>query len=376
MEKKNSEKESLQNSDESSSIFGKFWSIIRSNWLSITCALIICVITIVVVPIIYSIEKSVQKNNETVLLWNTKGITIINQMTLLMNTNNSIGLISALEFGPDGNLYLVDSMFHRIINYDFKLNSLNLIFGYFNGTSGNDSSSLNSPHDIQFNSNQMYIVDSLNHRILVTTISSKQASNLFGTGQSGSSNTQLNNPMSITMDTNSNIYIADYGNNRIVQFNLINNQTNIYLSFNTNQLRNTYVVTPISLKYHSLTNSLVIGQQMGYNVIRWTLNSTQWTLIAGSVSSELNGTSRTLFNQICAIDIDDQMNTFIADCQNQRIQYFQGDGTKGRTIAGVIQAAGTNPYLFNYPNAITFDQNRSLYISDSQNQRIQLFQRI
>ncbi|UJR29556.1 hypothetical protein I4U23_010773 [Adineta vaga] len=375
MEKNNSEKESLKIEDDQPSIFTKFWLIIRSNWLSITSALIICLITIVAVPIIYSIDKTVTKTNDTILSWNTRGITILNQQTLLEGTNNSIGIIKSLKFDSNDNLYLVDSTNHRIIKYDFIRFDLSLIFGYLNGSNGNDLYSLNSPNDIYLYLNQIFIVDTLNHRIINKISTLNEGIILFGTGQSGEQINELNQPMSITMDLNSNIYIADYGNNRIVQFNILTNQTNIYLKKDLTQIRNSYVLTPISIKYHLLTNSLVIGQELGYNVIRWKLNTTEWTLIAGSVSSELNGISRTLFNKICSIDIDDQINTFIADCQNQRIQYFQGDGTKGKTIAGVIQANGTNPYLFNQPISITFDSKKNLYVADSNNYRIQSFQR-
>jgi sugar lactone lactonase YvrE len=182
--------------------------------------------------------------------------------------------------------------------------------------------------------------------------------------------------MSVTMDGNSNLYIADYGNNRIIQLNLTTNQSQILIPYNINGNRNTYVYTPISIKFDQITNTLVIGQQLGYNVVRWSMETSYWQLIGGSANSNLNGTSRTLFNSVCSIDIDDQSNTYVNDCYNQRIQFFQGDGTPGKTIAGVIQATGNTSFLFNQPTAITFDQNNNLYVADSNNFRIQLFQRL
>jgi uncharacterized membrane protein len=40
----------------------KIYLIIRSNWLALTFALLICLITIIAVPIIYSIDKSVNQS--------------------------------------------------------------------------------------------------------------------------------------------------------------------------------------------------------------------------------------------------------------------------------------------------------------------------
>jgi sugar lactone lactonase YvrE len=186
--------------------------------------------------------------------------------------------------------------------------------------------------------------------------------------------------MSLTFDGQSNLYIADYGNNRIISFNLLTNQSQITIPYNTNSNRNSYVFTPISIKYDLTNNSLVIAQELGFNVVRWMLNSdtTTWTLIAGSASSELNGTSRTLFNKICSIDIDNDggNQTYVNDCYNQRIQFYNGDMTKGRTIAGVIGAIGNNSYTFNHPTAITLDSAKNLYVADSNNFRIQKFKQL
>jgi len=183
----------------------------------------------------------------------------------------------------------------------------------------------------------------------------------------------LNHPMSLTMDDSSLLYIADYGNNRIVRCNLTTNQSKIYIEYNQNGNRNTYVLTPISIKYDSQSNSLVIAQQFGYNVVRWKLDSNSWTLIAGSASSQLSGRSRTLFNQLCNLNIDQFNSTYVVDCFNQRIQYYRGDLTQGKTIAGVIQASGNSSYLFNNATSITFDDNYNLYVADSYNYRIQKF---
>lgn len=181
--------------------------------------------------------------------------------------------------------------------------------------------------------------------------------------------------MSITMDGNQTLYIADFKNNRILSIHTTNpNEKKIILALpDENRDRHEYVITPISIKYSSKSSSLVIGQQTGYNAIRWIIGESRWKLVAGSASSELSGTSRTLFNNVCSINIDEFDNTYVNDCENARIQFYRGDLTKGKTIAGVLQAPGNNSYLFNHSTSIALDKAKNLYVADSKNYRIQKF---
>ena len=298
----------------------------------------------------------------------------------MRNVSGTISSIFILTRTKEDILYIVDRENHRILESDLKGGMAEIILGRSDGSSGSDTQSFDHPNDIYVSSStfKRYVVDTFNHRILVFEPNSKEGSIIFGTGQpviESIETTGLNQPMSITMDNNQTLYIADYGNNRIVSFNLQNNQVNSYLngSIDSNIDRHEYVLTPISIKYSFKSDSFVIGQEKGFNVIRWKKGEKRWTLIAGSASSQLNGTSRTLFNEVCSINVDEYDNTYVNDCQNNRIQFYRGDLTKGKTIAGVIQAPGNNSYLFNGSTSIALDSNKNLYVADSNNTRIQKF---
>ncbi|CAF3160283.1 unnamed protein product [Rotaria socialis] len=376
MDKKSSEKELLDNDDQSKSLIKQIYSVIRENWLAFLFALIISLIIIIVVPIVYSIETKVSRNNGSNLAWNVTGITIFNRTLLASQSPNlSLGLISAIGFDSNSNLYIVDKTYHRVYQLNENYQFLTFI-GSENGLAGSDLNSLNSPNDIYIASpNKIYIADTNNSRIVCWDPSYRNLSLVYGSNNSPAS--PLNSPMSVTMDSNSIMYVADYGNNRIVSFNISDKtpKFSLKLANNQNNERETYVTTPITIKYDITMDSIIIAQETGYNVVRWYTSSTPatWTLIAGSASSELSGTSRTLFNKVCYANVDRYGNTYVADCYNQRIQYYQGDLTKGRTIAGVILAQGTNPYLFNQPTSVTLDNDNNLYVSDSNNYRIQKF---
>ncbi|CAF3224645.1 unnamed protein product [Rotaria sp. Silwood2] len=374
MDKKSSENEPIDNDDQPKSLF---YLRLRSNWIPLLFALIITILTIIVVPIIYSIPKSVPHYNGTNLAWDINGATYVDKNSLFNKINLTLGNISALAFDQENNLHFVDQTNNRILK--ITNDKIEIIVGHQNGTNGSDQTSLYSPNDIHIDkSNNIYIADTLNHRIqLFSNTDNKYISTVFGTGQQGSGSNQLNCPMGVTIDDYSTIYIADYGNNRIISFKRNNNVAEIYLKKNeNNQERNEYVMSPISIKYDSVSKTIVIAQETGFNVIRWHIDSTYWTLIAGSASSDLSGISRTLFNKLRHVYVDRFGHLYVADCFNQRIQYFTyslDELVKGKTIAGVILAYGNNSYIFNQPTAIALDQDQNLYVADSLNYRIQLF---
>lgn len=245
---------------------------------------------------------------------------------------------------------------------------LTLLVGNLAGSSGSDSSSLNQPNDVFVDSNlNIYIADTGNNRI-------QYFHGTSSTGETLNLARPLAQPMSVTMDEeNDLLYIADYGHNRIVRYNVETRENIILINSNTNGPRNTYLINPNSIRYDRQSSSLLIAQETSFNVVRWSIGASAWNLTAGSRNSDLSGTSRTLFNELCSINLDQSGNIYVVDCNNQRIQFFSGDLTKGRSILGVTQASGNNSCLFSRPTAIAFDSMTNIFVADSLNYRIQFF---
>lgn len=87
------------------------------------------------------------------------------------------------------------------------------------GSGGTGSNQLNVPWDIALDwSNNLYIVDRLNNRVQKFLRNAFNGTTIAGqlNASSGSSLNDLNNPVSIIVDENSNIYISDESNQRIV----------------------------------------------------------------------------------------------------------------------------------------------------------------
>ena len=135
---------------------------------------------------------------------------------------------------------------------------------------------------------------------------------------------------------------------------------------------NTQLFSPRGLYYCSLTNSLLIANTNVHNVVRWVLGASSWTLVAGS-SSGLSGNTSSMLTAPRDVALDFMGNVYVADESNQRIQLFLPGQFNGTTIAGTTGISGSTSALFNGPCALAFDNQLNLYVADIYNHRIQKF---
>jgi hypothetical protein len=86
---------------------------------------------------------------------------------------------------------------------------------------------------------------------------------------------------------------------------------------------------------------------------------------AGSASDHLNNPYHLVF--------DSSGSSYIADYYNHRVQKFDGSSI-GTTVAGQASGqSGTGSYYLNQPTYVLIDSSGNLYVSDSQNHRVQYF---
>ncbi|CAF1162971.1 unnamed protein product [Adineta steineri] len=113
---------------------------------------------------------------------------------------------------------------------------------------------------------------------------------------------------------------------------------------------------------------------MAQNIVRWTIGDSKWTLLAGSLNS-LAGTTSTLLNSPIGTTLDPMGNIYVADTLNHRIQFYPSNQSIASTIAGVTNSQGSNAtHLYN-PYGLALDSQLNLYVADSANNRIQKFVR-
>ena len=86
----------------------------------------------------------------------------------------------------------------------------------------------------------------------------------------------------------------------------------------------------------------------------------------------MSGVNSNMLYKPWDLELDYSNTLYISDTQNHRIQKYLFDALNGTTIAGVESGIlGSNSSELQFPRRILLDSNNGIYISDSNNQRIQ-----
>ncbi len=91
--------------------------------------------------------------------------------------------------------------------------------------------------------------------------------------------------------------------------------------------------------------------------------------------SGTNGSTSILLNNPLSIVLDSYNNMHISDTANHRIQLFLAGQSNGTTIAEVTGSPGTSATQLNHPYWAILDSQLNLYVADNNNNRVQKFSR-
>ncbi|CAF3664205.1 unnamed protein product [Rotaria sp. Silwood1] len=120
-----------------------------------------------------------------------------------------------------GTVYAVNSQQHTIVQWLVGATSGNVVAG-MDGTAGSTSTQLRYPVSIKLDSyTNMFVVDNNNHRIQLFCrypIVNLTARTIAGTGVSGQTSQTFTYPAGIALDASLNLYVSDTSNHRIQKF--------------------------------------------------------------------------------------------------------------------------------------------------------------
>jgi tripartite motif-containing protein 71 len=116
-----------------------------------------------------------------------------------------------------------------------------------------------------------------------------------------------------------------------------------------------------------INNILYCSMRDLYQVVAKSLNSVSnvTTIVAGTGCS---GSTSYMLNEPHGIFVDINLDLYVADSYNHRIQLFRSEQLGGTTVAGDESSSTT--ISLNYPTGIILDANKYLFIVDSWNNRI------
>ncbi|CAF1150603.1 unnamed protein product [Adineta steineri] len=316
------------------------------------------------------------RNNHRVVYWAngaSSGSTIAGIAGVSGSTNNTFNRPCGIaRDSSTGTLYIADTFNHRIMQYLLNASSGTVVAGG-NGA-GSGITQLYYPYGFAFDasSNSLLIANAQTNNIIRWVLGASSWTLVIGspTGLSGNTSTLLNQPIGITLDPLGNIYVADSGNHRIQFF--VAGQSNGTTIAGVTGSGITQLYYPYGFAFDASSNSLLIANAQTNNIIRWVLGASSWTLVIGSPTG-LSGSTSTLLNQPIGITLDPLGNIYVADSGNHRIQFFVAGQSNGTTIAGVTGSPGISQNQLNSPYWVIVDNQLNLYVSDHNNNRVQFF---
>ncbi|CAF4319476.1 unnamed protein product, partial [Adineta steineri] len=179
----------------------------------------------------------------------------------------------------------------------------------------------------------------------------------WSTTYTSNSYSNLNNSYSLFMSMTGDLYIDNgysYGRVDKYTFNLSNRVTVMNVNGSCYGL------------FIDINNNLYCSLKNLHQVVKLLLNNgtTIPTIAAGNGSA---GSLSNMLNSPQGIYVDSNLNIYIADSANNRIQFVQTGQLDGVTIVGNGSSANIT---LNYPTGIILDANGYLFIVDSYNHRI------
>jgi len=146
---------------------------------------------------------------------------------------NSLFIPAGVALDSNGNLYVVDEDNNRVLFYPSGSTTATKVYGQggsFTTNAANkggiSANSLYDPTGVALDSSgNLYVADEDNNRVLFYPSGSTTATKVYGQGGSFTSNAaneggisanSLYDPSGVALDSSGNLYVADYGNNRVL----------------------------------------------------------------------------------------------------------------------------------------------------------------
>ena len=225
-------------------------------------------------------------------------------------------------FVTNTSVYVLDALNYRIQMWPRNGSNATTVAG-MTGSVGNASNTTTFGYSYGIyvdNVGSVYVSDQSNHRVLrypPASVSGTSGIVVAGTGISGSAPSQLNAPSRIFVDDARTIYIADSANHRIQ---------------------------------------------------RWTYGACSGVTVAGTGTS---GSTTSQLNFPVSVIVDTNQIMYIGDQGNNRIHRWTVGDCSGQCLVGCTQASGNATYQFYLLQAMAFDSQGALYVSDGTNNRVQ-----
>jgi streptogramin lyase len=306
--------------------------------------------------------------------------------------NNPFGIAR----GPDGCIYFCE-FGGNVVRKVAADGTISTVAGTgaagFSGDGGAATkATLNEPHEIRFDkSGDLFIADMVNHAVRKVDMKTGMISTVAGTGQPGNNGdggpaakAQLKQPISIQFDPHGDLFICDIGSSVIRKMDMKSGVISTFAGTGKagptpdgSPVAGTPLSGPRSLDFDSSGNLWLVTRE-GNQVLKFDMAAGKIQHVAGTGKKgpPANGPAKlATFNGPKGIAIASDGTVYLADTENHAIRKIDlktGDIVlvAGTGKAGTAFDPDSLKTSLTRPHGVFVDGDGSLFIGDSENQRV------
>ncbi|CAF0841957.1 unnamed protein product [Adineta steineri] len=333
---------------------------------------VLSLITIISITIwfVFITKAETTKNEPKWDKWKQNGITVAGGKGYGQQLNQ-LGSPEGIFIDKNKNIFIADSLNHRIIEWKYNAKKGQVIAGG-NGR-GNRMDQLNGPTDA--------IVDQQNHSIIIADVFNERVIRWINQNQQILIHNITCNGLAV--DKHGYLYVSDHNKNEVRRWKMgeYNNEGIVVAGGNGEGDQLNQLHFP-SFIFVDDDQSIYVSDHNNNRVMKWRKDAKEGIVVAGG-----NGQGRNL-NQLFlpeGIIVDDLGQIYVADQWNNRVMRWCEGKEKGEIVVGGYREENqlNGPLGLSFddeenqlkrPMGLSFDDEGNLYVADGANRRIQKFE--
>lgn len=303
-----------------------------------------------------------------------------------------------VELGPDGALYICEFGSHRLRRLDLKTSQITNVAGTgqagYSGDGGPATNAmLNQPHELQFDrEGNLYFTDMRNHAIRKIAAQTGVITTLAGNGKPGFAGdagpaqaAQLNQPHSVCLGRERELYLADVGNHRVRRIDLVTGRIETIAGTGEKKLPREGGAAASEPLFGPraiclVNDELWIALREGHSVWRLSLQTGKLHHVAGngkgSYKVDQGSAQEALVNSPKGISLGPDGRVYLVGSSNHCLRAIDPKTYTIETVAGRGGKKGfagdggpPSKSLLNNPHGTGFGPHGEIFIGDSDNHR-------